>query len=288
MGVHDYDATPGNNTSISGTNVAENCPAGNVNDAIRQLMADLASFVAAPTVGAGPSAGGPIPIAGMGEHRAAYGGTANAITLTTGVSLSAVPTGYKVRFRATSANTGSTTIDMDGIGTVTCKTITGENLPAGYIRTDVDTEAVYDGTNWVLDRAIETGEATREVNVGGVDVEYTDYFTKYADGTLTCFAEFIPLLYESSSVCRGDWEFPSDIDDSKGWAVQVTYVPVPITSDPQFLASTSSVSPRALVGPHYGSYDSNAIEVVGRCLTGASFESGDYLHASATLTARWY
>lgn len=40
MAFSDYSSTPGDNTSIAGINVAENCPAGDINDAIRQLMAD--------------------------------------------------------------------------------------------------------------------------------------------------------------------------------------------------------------------------------------------------------
>lgn len=39
-GVKDYSTTANSNTTISGINVAENCPAGGINNAIRQLMAD--------------------------------------------------------------------------------------------------------------------------------------------------------------------------------------------------------------------------------------------------------
>ena len=44
MAISDYDTTPGNNTSIGDHNIAEGCSPGNLNDAIRQMMADLASF----------------------------------------------------------------------------------------------------------------------------------------------------------------------------------------------------------------------------------------------------
>jgi hypothetical protein len=43
MAVTDYSATPGSNTAISGINIAENCTPANINNAIRQLMADIAS-----------------------------------------------------------------------------------------------------------------------------------------------------------------------------------------------------------------------------------------------------
>ena len=44
------------------------------------------------------------------------GGTANAITLTTGASLADVPWGTYIFFRAEFSNTGSVTVDVDGIG----------------------------------------------------------------------------------------------------------------------------------------------------------------------------
>lgn len=47
MAVGDYSSTPANNTDISGTSIAEGCPAGNMNGAFRQLMADIAVMYAA-------------------------------------------------------------------------------------------------------------------------------------------------------------------------------------------------------------------------------------------------
>ena len=41
MAIADYSTTPAYNITISGINIAEGCPAGNTNDAIRQLMADI-------------------------------------------------------------------------------------------------------------------------------------------------------------------------------------------------------------------------------------------------------
>lgn len=43
MSVSDYSTTPGANTTISGINIAENCSPANINNAIRQLMADIAA-----------------------------------------------------------------------------------------------------------------------------------------------------------------------------------------------------------------------------------------------------
>lgn len=43
MAVTDYSTTAGSNTSISGINIAENCSPANINNAIRTLMADIAT-----------------------------------------------------------------------------------------------------------------------------------------------------------------------------------------------------------------------------------------------------
>ena len=57
-----YSTTPASNTTIAGINVAENCPPGNMNDAIRQLMADGkaldATVAAINTAALMPYAGG--------------------------------------------------------------------------------------------------------------------------------------------------------------------------------------------------------------------------------------
>ena len=39
--ITQYDSTPSNNADINSINIAENCPASNINNAIRELMAHL-------------------------------------------------------------------------------------------------------------------------------------------------------------------------------------------------------------------------------------------------------
>lgn len=41
MSVVDYSTTPASNTTIGGTNIAENCSPAGLNNAIRQIMADV-------------------------------------------------------------------------------------------------------------------------------------------------------------------------------------------------------------------------------------------------------
>jgi hypothetical protein len=44
MSVKDYSTTANSNAAIAGINIAENCPAGNLNNALRQTLADLRSY----------------------------------------------------------------------------------------------------------------------------------------------------------------------------------------------------------------------------------------------------
>ncbi len=112
---------------------------------------------------------------GRGSYFTTYGGTANAITLTTVQPFAALVTGPQVRFLATAANTGATTINLDSRGAVACVTVTGAALPSGYIRTGVWTFAWYNGTNWVVDRLPEYGS-----NANGA-------YVRLASGHQTCW-----------------------------------------------------------------------------------------------------
>ena len=44
--VADWDTNPDNNTDVSGINIAEGCPAQNINNAMRAIMAQIAAFYA--------------------------------------------------------------------------------------------------------------------------------------------------------------------------------------------------------------------------------------------------
>ena len=138
-----------------------------------------------------------------GSEFATYGGTANAITLTTSRTLSALTLGMGFWFIPTVTNTTTVTCDIDGIGVVTLKTITGVNLPAGYLLADTPTFMFYNGTNLVCDRQIERGS-----NVNGA-------YTKYADGkllaehTVTGVTCTIAAGAIFSSGSGPTWTFPS-------------------------------------------------------------------------------
>jgi len=42
--VSSWSATPASNTTVDGTSIAEGCPPGNVNNALRSIMAGVKSF----------------------------------------------------------------------------------------------------------------------------------------------------------------------------------------------------------------------------------------------------
>jgi hypothetical protein len=139
------------------------------------------------------------------SRRMTIGGTANSITLQTGPSpvfTGTPPTGLQLRFRATAANTGATTIALDGGSSIACRTVTGVALPSGYIRTDVETEAVFDGTFWVLRRWPEIGS-----NGNG-------RFQRLETGQMTCWRD--PFTITGLSVATNgiynspQYDFPAE------------------------------------------------------------------------------
>lgn len=99
----------------------------------------------------------------------------NALVLTSGLNLSSLAVGQRVVFKPPNANTNSSTsINLDGLGGITSKTITGAALPVGYTQPGVLTSAIYDGTNWIMDRLPEVGS-----NANGV-------YYRYANGLQVC------------------------------------------------------------------------------------------------------
>lgn len=126
---------------------------------------------------------------------AIYGGTANAITLAPAFARTAYVVGDEFRFRATATNTGAATINVGGLGAKAAVTVTGAALPAGYIRTGVETVCIYDGTRFVVQREMERGS-----NANGT-------YVKFSDGTQICWgAVTMPNTAPSAQTI---WSYPS-------------------------------------------------------------------------------
>ena len=167
---------------------------------------------------------------------ATYGGTANTVTLAPAFARTAYVAGDEFRFRATAANTGATTINVGGLGAKAAVTVLGTALPAGYIRTGVDTVCVYDGTQFVVQREIE-----RNSNENG---EYV----RFADGTQICthkYSQSLSLTNQSS----GFWY------DTVNWAYPSAFAQVPyIGCTARFaglVATTAAADPTFANAPVY-------------------------------------
>ena len=120
--ISEFSATPGNNTDIDSINIAENCAPSGINDAIRELMAQLKDF---QTGAVGDSFNGPVgtttAAAGAFTTLAASGavtlsgGTANGVPYLNGSKV--LTSGSALVFDGTNlATTGTTIVTKDGVG----------------------------------------------------------------------------------------------------------------------------------------------------------------------------
>lgn len=90
------------------------------------------------------------------------GGTGNAITVTNATAVSSYSLGQRISFKATATNTGAATINVDGVGAVAIKSITGDDVGAGDIETGRVYDLVYDGAYFQLS-SISTTDLTTQV-----------------------------------------------------------------------------------------------------------------------------
>ena len=87
------------------------------------------------------------------QDRAAFAtdtGAADAYVVAMPATLLAYTTGLSVRMKAVNANTGASTINVDGLGVKTITRFNGDALLAGDIPADSVLEFYYDGTNFQL------------------------------------------------------------------------------------------------------------------------------------------
>lgn len=126
MAVSDYSTTPSSNTAISGISIAEGCAPGNINDALRQLMADLKSY---STTGASLQIAN--NLSDLNNVSTARTNLGLPITVASGKTVTFSNT---IGFTATDGNTftfpavNDTVVGTVAIQTLTNKTLTGAAL----------------------------------------------------------------------------------------------------------------------------------------------------------------
>lgn len=178
--IASYSATPGSNTGINGINIAEGCNASNINDAIRQLMADVA---AALSSGALIGTSGNAATATLAANATKL---ANARTITLGGSLSGsgsfdgsanisisatvtgnAPTATKLATARTVSLTGDATGSgsFDGSANLSIATTVSHATAADSATTATSATSA---AKWTTSRTISlTGGATGSVSMDG-------------------------------------------------------------------------------------------------------------------------
>jgi len=202
------------------------------------------------------------------------GGTANALTLTTGRSLSALSAGMWFTAQVGTTNTGAMTVAVDGLTAVMVKTVTGADTPADYIRTDMPTMFFYDGTNMIAYREVEHGS-----NANG-------HYTRYADGTQVCWIDNLTLTYAGTLYVEATWTFPAAFVDT-------SYGISPVPRGENDATGVNSIAGSATPGSGDMSTVASGERTASDCVLGivrasTNFQSGDEMYVSAVATGRWF
>lgn len=105
------------------------------------------------------------------------GGSANAYTITTAPLINSIPLGTVLNFQAAHANTGTSTLNVDGLGAIPIKknggtgTSVGLNLATGDIATGQVVTVMYDGTNFQMQSTLGNASSGETGAPGGTDTE---------------------------------------------------------------------------------------------------------------------
>ena len=163
--ISEFSATPGNNTDIDGINIAEGCAPSGINDAIRELMAQLKDF---QTGAAGDSFNGPVgtttAVAGAFTTLSASSTTTlSGLTASTALALDASKNVVSVTNTGTGNNVLATspTLVTPALGTPSSATLTNATgLP-------ISTGVSGLGTGIATALAVNVGTAGAPVVNGG-------------------------------------------------------------------------------------------------------------------------
>lgn len=146
--IASYNSTPSGNTTINGINIAEGCNASGINDAIRQMMADVAAYF-----GTAAAFAGTVAVSGAATLSSTLAVTSNATvggtliaqgditcangSIHSGNNVTAQGFGVKTTMDYSGANTAP----MSGSGITTCNFTINANTGGGVVLTN-------NGTSW--------------------------------------------------------------------------------------------------------------------------------------------
>ncbi|HTU32375.1 MAG TPA: glycosyl hydrolase family 28-related protein [Candidatus Acidoferrum sp.] len=104
-------------------------------------------------------------------------GSANAYVITTSPLANSIPVGSVFNFEAAHANTGVSTLNVDGLGAISIRknggtgTSAGANLAAGDIASGQIVTVMYDGTNFQVQSTLGNASSAGSSSPGGTDAE---------------------------------------------------------------------------------------------------------------------
>lgn len=162
--IYDWSTTASSNGNAdSGINWAEGQAPSTVNNSARVMMARLKEFLN--------------DVSGV----AVAGGTANAITLTASSAFTAYADGIMISLRASSANTGATTLSVNAIGAkpIVKMTVNGETALAGG---EIQDNGIYE---FVYSEELNSGSGAWLItNASNIDVIPPGFGGPYFGGTV--------------------------------------------------------------------------------------------------------
>jgi hypothetical protein len=119
--ISEFSSTPANNTDIDSINIAEGCAPSNINDAIRELMAQLKDFQIGSQgdsfngpIGTSTAAAGAFTTLSASSSVTLSGGTANGVTYLNGSKV--LTSGTGLQFDGTNLLVGTTSALASGSG----------------------------------------------------------------------------------------------------------------------------------------------------------------------------
>lgn len=130
MALTDWSKTASENDTAGSIDFSENMAPNKINDSGRQVMADVAADQE-----------------NLPRYYAA-GGTANALTVTTSWPVTAYSDGQQLTIKASAANTGAITLNVDGVGASNVLKLDGNSHASGDISTGDVFTVVRVGSEW--------------------------------------------------------------------------------------------------------------------------------------------